>query len=124
MTAVKSWHREAERLRHLAEEWQQRALLAEAQLARLGIPRGQQSYDRDPEALAWARAHVERCIARRERQQTKGPCHQIIIEAIRQDLLTGLIPIKGPDRGFPYLGAFDQRKPALSAELAAREATW
>ncbi len=114
------WQRETDRLLRLAERWQQRALAAEARLAELGVPRGQCPYDRDPQALAWARAHVQRIIDfyrsdwHKRRQQFTSP----VVRAMRLYLMEGG---HGED-GVPVIAAFDARKPRLSRELAEREA--
>jgi hypothetical protein len=107
-----------------AEQWRRRALAAEAQLAALGAPRGQVPYDRDPEVLAWARAHVLRCVKQRRSGQDTYHVERAtdigrrVAAAMLRDLVDGG---KGTD-GVAFLGAFDARKPQLSAELAEREA--
>lgn len=109
-----------------AEAWRERALAAEAQLATQGIPRGQQAYDRDPDVLAWARAHVQRYV---DMYRADAPliypmgasprkCGKQVADAMERCLTGG-----GKTRdGAPIIAAFDARKPRLSAELAAREA--
>lgn len=109
-----------------ATSWRERALAAEAQLAALGVPRRQVPYDRDPDVLAWARAHVLRCADLRrsgrdtyhvERANATAVGRQVAAAMLR-DLVSG----ETSHDGAVFIGAFDARKPALSAELAGREA--
>jgi hypothetical protein len=109
-----------------APSWRERALAAEAQLAALGVPRGQVPYDRDPDVLAWARAHVLRCVEQRrsgrdmhgvEREEAAAVGRQVAAAMLR-DLVDGGTSYDGA----VFLSAFDARKPRLSAELAGREA--
>jgi hypothetical protein len=85
-------------------------------------PRRHQRHHR--ELLAWARAHVLRCVKQRRSGQDTYHVERAtdigrrVAAAMLRDLVDGG---KSTD-GVAFLGAFDARKPRLSAELAEREA--
>ncbi len=83
-------------------------------------PAGQACYDHDPEALAWARAHVRAAAARYVGSRyTKKENGRFVAAVMERLLVSG-----GEDAdGSQIIGAFDARKPAMSAEVARREAS-
>jgi hypothetical protein len=74
---------------------------------------GWTKFDRDPEALAWARGHCERLLAqiREQRGRNDDPAVLAVLGAIRAGLVDGSHTI--------FAAAFDERKPDMIAASAA-----
>jgi hypothetical protein len=76
---------------------------------------GWTKYDSDPEALAWARGHVEQLLAkiREQRGRSDDPQVLAVLGMVRAGLVDGSQTL--------YAAAFDERKPDMIARSSADE---